>query len=96
VAAAWLLHAQGDMEGKIVAKLSPVMQEALDVIKQHGHLIRWPGGYWTYDGVPVKRPRHQLVEAVPEWWCGISTVKALEKRGYVRFEGHRKCVLIEN
>ena len=55
-------------------KLSPKMKEALERMREHGSLQRWPGGYWT--GADVAG-----IRGVPEWYFPTQTVMALLDRG---------------
>lgn len=58
-------------------KLSETQQEALQVMKEKGgKLIRWDGGYWTFEGAKAIRDE-------PEWHCGTTTIRSLYKKGYV-------------
>lgn len=51
-------------------------------------LRRWDGGFWTTDAGPgCYAPRVRLGpgvdSAVPSWWVGIATVRAMERGGWV-------------
>lgn len=62
-------------------KLSETQKEVVEVIKEHGGvLVRWVGGYWTWEGAKVKEEA-PMVGRVPEWHCGTSTIRALIDRG---------------
>ena len=70
--------ADSDSHRDVGAKLSPTMQEALNVARVNGgRLERLPGGFWTYPGCPCDE------RAVPNWYVSAHTVKALLARGYV-------------
>lgn len=74
--------------GAVADRLSPTMQEALNVARLNGgRLTRLPGGFWTYPGCPCDERRmmgfHYTSEAVPNWYVSALTVKALVARGYV-------------
>jgi len=64
-------------------KLSPAMQQALNFMRAHGRLVRWPGGFWTYPECPTTRVQQSRagVHHVPEWFAGVKTLEALEARG---------------
>lgn len=69
-------------------KLSHTQEEALKMMKEKGGgvLVRWPGGFWTFSGAQGRAVynRHGYLEyLVPEWWCGVRTVRALAKKGVV-------------
>lgn len=64
-----------------MTSLTPAMTKALEKAASHGgYLIRYPGGYWTYQG--VKR-----WSGIPEWCVGTTTVEALVKRGALEYVG---------
>jgi len=61
--------------------LSPTMQAALNVVRNHGgRLERWPGGFWTYHGC-LRQPH----TGYPTWSIGTTTVQALVKRGALQY-----------
>ncbi len=66
------------------AKISETMREVLDKMAEHGHLVRWPGGFWTYPNCPTTRKVDNHL--VPDWYVGVQTLKALAKRDMVRLE----------
>lgn len=61
-------------------KLTATMIAAIVEIQDHGsEVVRWVGGYWTYQGCPPARG----AGAVPEWYVGTQTVEALVNRGFL-------------
>lgn len=69
---------------RINPRLSDTQKEVVKVMKEKGgKLIRWSGGFWTFDG--AKGEDHyglngELLYRLPEWHCGTNTVKALAKK----------------
>lgn len=59
-------------------KLSPTMLQALDYMREHSELRRYPGGFWSRFG--WKGPSDGV-------WFGASTVNALESRGLIKWTG---------
>lgn len=49
-----------------------------------GRLVRWPGGFWTLARSKIAQPATSWLTAVPEWYTGIGTVRAMEDRGWLR------------
>lgn len=51
-------------------------------------LIRLPGGFWTTPSTPIKGKstgsRFYAPTDIPEWSTTVQTVRAMEKRGWVR------------
>lgn len=62
-------------------ELSEPMKAALDKMKEHGRLVRWPGGYWTFPNCP-SRPTPN--GAAPEWWTITQTINGLARRGTIK------------
>lgn len=60
-------------------KLTPVMQECYNKIKDCKVLVRWSGGYWTRPGCPVKTLYDGEVK-LPEWHFNWGTIKSLMAR----------------
>lgn len=70
----------------MAAKLSPTMKDALAEGLAHGGVLeRWRGGWWTYPGCPVKKRTADGYD-VPEWSCGVDTLRALGLRGHATFD----------
>jgi hypothetical protein len=60
------------------AKISPTMQKALAVAREHGGvLVYWQGGFWTWEGCPSR------CRGIPSWSVETGTIKALVKRGWL-------------
>lgn len=58
-----------------MAKLSPTMQKAVDLAREHGNELRYyVGGYWSYEGWKDSRT---------EPWVTTHTVNALLTRSLV-------------
>lgn len=79
-------------------KLSQTMQEVLDVLKEHKALIRYHGGFWSWDGVEIKRTTFTRMDNFdyPAWHCDVKTLRALHKRGLVELdESTNICRIIE-
>lgn len=53
-----------------------------------GRLIRLSGGFWTTPSTPIKGKstgsRFYAPTDIPEWNTTVQTVRAMEKRGWVR------------
>ena len=50
----------------------------LSLAKQHGSLVRWPGGFWTYPECKSPHPwTHADVTRIPNWFVGPDTIKSL-------------------
>lgn len=75
-------------------KFSQIQQKAIAYLRENGGILeRWPGGFWTVPGTPSSRKSFAYVEgpgmtpdgpqgqAVPDWYIGTNTVRALEKKG---------------
>lgn len=50
------------------------MALALAKAKEHGELVRKPGGFWTAEGTPEKK------DGTPEWYFSTSTIQGLINR----------------
>ncbi len=69
-------------------KLSPEMQRLIDVLKEHGKLVRYDGGFWHIPNCKMRKanngpkvyyvPIHPTIE-----YFGYGTIKALKKRSAV-------------
>lgn len=76
----------------MIAKLSPKMQEAVELCKlsPYEKLFRWPGGFWL--AVPQKGLDHYKATAFP--YAKTLTIEALVKRKiFVRDESSRDVYL---
>lgn len=70
---------------RTAVKLSPTMQGALDVARQHGgRLERWSGGFWTYPGCASQTKNLPMPTLVPDWYVSTHTIHALIDRGVMR------------
>lgn len=58
-------------------KLSDEMTKCLERAKENNGLIRRSGGFWTGEDITV-------INGIPIWYFGTSTIKALIKRGLLR------------
>ena len=59
--------------------LSPTMMQVTEQMELHGELIRYPGGFWSWRDVEIKRE-------IPVWYCDVKTLRALGKRGIVNLD----------
>lgn len=51
-------------------------QQVIDKLKEHpAHLVRLPGGFWTFDGCQVNQA------GIPAWWVTWQTVRAMDRKG---------------
>ena len=68
--------------------LSPSMFETIKIIEKYGKLVRWEGGFWTFEGVETKGTvQGGFCEIpVPSWYCTVKTLRALHSRGLVEFD----------
>lgn len=74
--------------------LSNTQYEAMTVMEKHGHFVRLEGGFWTYPDAKIMGavPGWRGDCAVPEWYCGVSTLRSLQKRGLVELrESDKIC-----
>lgn len=63
--------------------LSPTMMQVTEQMELHGELIRYPGGFWSWRDVEIKRE-------IPVWYCDVKTLRALGKRGIVNLDETKK------
>ena len=63
--------------------LSPTMMQVTEQMELHGELIRYPGGFWSWRDVEIKRK-------IPAWYCDVKTLRALGKRGIVNLDETKK------
>ena len=76
--------------------MSKTQKEVIRIMEKYGNkLIRWPGGFWTYEGATIRyRPFGD--HPVPVWYCGVRTLRAMHKKGLVRLDELQKiCVRIK-
>ena len=67
--------------------LSTKMEEAVRIMKAHGKLIRYDGGFWSWINVEI--------HDAPIWYCGVGTLRALAKRGAIILdEENKSCQLL--
>lgn len=59
--------------------------KALGVLREHGTLERWPGGFWTYPSCPVDHVTNGC--DIPSWYVTTHTVQAMERRGWLERVG---------
>ena len=71
-------------------KPSPTQLDVLAQLRKAGtKLVRWPGGFWTYDGCPSRTDLIDFGNEVPEWYTTLQTIRAMERRGWlVRTQVH--------
>ena len=76
--------------------LSEKMEEAVRVMRVHGKLIRYDGGFWSWVNVEIHRHKNGAdTYESPIWYCGVGTLRALVKRGVVTLdEENKSCQLI--
>lgn len=75
------------------ANLSTTMRETIRVMRKHGNLVRYKGGFWSWENVDLKtRGENRFV---PTWFCNVQTLRALDKRKLVLLdEDVGECKLI--
>ncbi len=59
-------------------KISPTQQSVLSRLQPGLMMVRWPGGFWTFEGCPPKNPDRP---DVPEWWVETQTIRAMTEAG---------------
>ena len=68
-------------------KLTPEMKRALEMLKTHGELIRYKGGFWSYEGATMAvmgiRNRDETDFVYPVEHVGLQTLEALERRDMI-------------
>lgn len=76
--------------------LSAKMEETIRIMKVHGKLIRYSGGFWSWVGVEMHLSRMGAdTYKHPIWHCDVKTLRALAKRGVVLLDEENKfCQLI--
>lgn len=68
------------------------MQDTLAKLQEHGSLVRFKGGFWSWKCCEIN---HYRDYSCPEWHCDVKTLRALEKRGLVELdEQQRLCKLV--
>lgn len=77
-------------------KLSPEMQRCLDIIKEHGCIVRYTGGFWQKPNDELKGEFHPGLSGInpdggryPLNAVGTNTINALEYRGLIIATDHR-------
>lgn len=60
--------------------LSPKMEETLRIMIKHRKLIRYDGGFWSWEGCKME---HGINFDCPMWYCLVNTLRALHKRGAI-------------
>ena len=76
--------------------LSKTMRDTIMIMQEHGELMRYEGGFWSWDNVETKPLYNggKIIGTVPVWYCSVITLRALEKRGLVTlFEEQKICRL---
>lgn len=73
--------------------ITPEMARALKIIKEHGSLMWFKGGFWHHPGaemIEIPADRHTRAYSHPKDYVRTNTVKALNRRGYIWFpaQGH--------
>jgi hypothetical protein len=77
-------------------KLSPIMKDAMRVAVMHDGLVRWPGGFWTYEHCAPKQTQEQGASyTVPIWYVSTHTVQALQRRGLIEFPNFKTARLTD-
>lgn len=78
--------------------LSAKMEEAVRIMKAHGKLIRYDGGFWSWAGVEIHHCKNGAgTYSCPIWYCSVLTLRALAKRNIVTLDEENKvCQLISN
>lgn len=79
--------------------LSKTMLEVIEAMKTHGNLVRYDGGFWSWEDVEIEHVRFNRMQNfdVPAWHCDVKTLRALERRGLVELdEKMQVCRLIED
>lgn len=76
--------------------LSAKMEEAVRIMKAHGKLVRYDGGFWSWVGVEIHHYRNGAdTYDCPIWNCGVRTLRALAKRRIIILDEERGlCQLI--
>ena len=74
------------------------MLETMQALEKYKALIRYDGGFWSWDGADVT-PSHnggRFMCMVPSWYCDVKTLRALAKRDLVVLDENNKiCKLNE-
>lgn len=67
-------------------KPSAAQSDVLTTMLRTGkHLVRMKGGFWTYDGCPMKHyPLCIDPFDAPTWSVTVQTVNAMRKRGWIQ------------
>lgn len=62
----------------MTTKLTPIQQQLIAKIREHGSLVRFRGGFWSGPETPVVKSYDM---DVPEWYFPTRTVQALIGQG---------------
>ena len=62
--------------------LSPTQFETLQKMEENGKLIRWNGGFWSFEDAEIKDVIRDSwgYTSIPQWYCDVRTLRALEKK----------------
>ena len=73
-------------------KLSETMINTLEIMKQHGNLRRYDGGFWSWENANLKPVYNgkTFMYMLPEWSCDVKTLRALAKRNLVVLDEVKK------
>lgn len=76
--------------------LSAKMEESVRIMRTHGKLIRYDGGFWSWVGVEIHHCRNGAdTYRCPIWYCSVRTLRALDKRHIVTLDEENKvCQII--
>lgn len=70
---------------KKLKKLSPEMEKAIALFKEHGKLVRYRGGYWAQEKAPMRVLDFMEPDLLaPKDSFGTTTMEALHKRGLIQ------------
>ena len=66
----------------MLKQLSSEQKRCIDIIKQHGSVRRWPGGFWQHPGCPGKNESNNGDSYfVPLEYICTNTIKSLLNKG---------------
>lgn len=64
--------------------------EVMELLNKYKKFIRYKGGFWSNENSELNENGN------PVWNCGIDTLRALNKKGYVTLnEENQECILIK-
>lgn len=76
--------------------LSKTMLDTISVMQKHSKLIRYDGGFWSWENIDLK-PLYNggtFMCMVPTWHCDVKTLRALDKRKIVTLDEEQNiCIL---